>query len=196
MGKRKSRAKPHIKKGRKPEEAKPDRRLTPNQRAFLKAYAESGLVGLAAEAAGISRDLHARWLKSSAAYRAAFEPAHERAIETMEAEARRRACDGVVEPVYQGGVKCGTRRRYSDVLLIFLLKAARPEKYADRGVLEVDDRREVAGRFPELAKPGRAAATATLSAARKAARPRGLSSPPAARSRKVNPRAGRQARKG
>jgi len=168
MGKGKSSTKSHIKK--KPQKEGPDKRLTPNQRAFLKAYAESGLVGIAAEASGICRQLHARWLKASGAYRAAFEPAHERAIETMEAEARRRACDGVVEPVYQGGVKCGTRRRYSDVLLIFLLKAARPEKYADRGVLEVDDRREVARRFPELAKPGRAAAKATLKAARRAGR--------------------------
>ena len=169
MVKEKSHAKSLIKKGRKPKDVKPDKRLTPNQRAFLKAYAASGLVGLAAEAADISRELHSRWMKSSAAYREAFEPAHERAIETMEAEARRRAVEGVQQTVFYEGIKCGTKQVYSDVLLMFLLKAARPERYAERSLVAVVPPEEIARRFPELAKPGRAAATATLSAARKAA---------------------------
>lgn len=179
-GKRKSRAKPHIKKGRKPAErglaeGGPGKSspgapgLTPNQRAFLAAFAGSGLVGLAAEAADVDRGLHARWLKGSAAYRAAFEPAHERAIETMEAEARRRAVEGVQEAVYYEGSVCGHRQRFSDNLLMFLLKAARPEKYMERSQVEMEHRGAVAMLFPELAKPGRAAATATLRAARKAA---------------------------
>ncbi len=37
----------------------------------------------------------------------------------------RRAVDGVDEPVYQGGKKVGSITRYSDTLLIFLLKANR-----------------------------------------------------------------------
>jgi len=144
-------------------------KLTPNQRAFLKAYGGSGLVGLASEAAGVDHGNHARWMKSSAAYREAFEDAHERGIEAMEAEARRRAVQGVQETVYYEGMKCGTKQRYSDVLLMFLLKAARPEKYAERSLVAVVPPEEIARRFPALAKPGRAAATATLSAARKAA---------------------------
>jgi len=170
MDKGKSRVKPHIKKGRKPEQEKPEQRLTTNQRAFLGAYAKSGLVGLAAEAADVDRGLHARWLKSSAAYRAAFEPAHERAIETMEAEARRRAVEGVQETVYYEGMKCGTRQRYSDNLLMFLLKAARPERYAERSLVAVVPPGEIARRFPELSRTGRAAAQATLKAARAAGR--------------------------
>ena len=47
----------------------------------------------------------------------------------IEAEARRRAVDGVDEPVYYQGKEVGTVRRYSDVLLIFLLKGLRPQRF-------------------------------------------------------------------
>ncbi len=41
--------------------------------------------------------------------------------------------EGVEEPVgWYKGVPGGTVRRYSDVLLMFLLKALRPEKYRER----------------------------------------------------------------
>ena len=50
----------------------------------------------------------------------------------LEDEAVRRAKDGVERPVYQGGKLVGHVQEYSDTLLIFLLKGARPEKYRDR----------------------------------------------------------------
>ena len=51
----------------------------------------------------------------------------------MEGEARRRAVDGVEEPVgwYQGKPG-GLVRKYSDRLLVLLLKAWIPERYKDR----------------------------------------------------------------
>ena len=52
--------------------------------------------------------------------------------DTLEDEAVRRAKDGVEKPVYQGGKLVGHVQEYSDTLLIFLLKGARPEKYRDR----------------------------------------------------------------
>ena len=57
--------------------------------------------------------------------------AREGAADTLEAEARRRAIEGVEEPVFHKGEQVGTLRKYSDVLLIFLLKGARPERYRD-----------------------------------------------------------------
>ena len=49
-----------------------------------------------------------------------------------EVEARRRAVEGVEEPVgWFQGTPGGTVRKYSDTLLIFLLKGARPHKYRD-----------------------------------------------------------------
>ena len=42
---------------------------------------------------------------------------------------------------YKGAV-CGHVRRYSDTLLMFLLKAHRPEKYRERYEATIDDTRE------------------------------------------------------
>ena len=49
----------------------------------------------------------------------------------MEREAARRAYHGVEEPVFHKGEVCGSIRKYSDTLMIFLLKARRPEVYRD-----------------------------------------------------------------
>ncbi len=55
----------------------------------------------------------------------AWDRALDSATDRLEQEAVRRAVDGVDEPVYQGGKKVGSITRYSDTLLIFLLKANR-----------------------------------------------------------------------
>ncbi len=121
--------------------------LTRKQRAFLAAFARMGLIGEAAKAAGCDRRSHTRWRATSPDYAAAFDEAKETALETFEGEARRRAVEGVQEVVlYKGkpvlldpkthkydkvhGVPV-VRRRYSDVLLIVLLKSLAPEKYRD-----------------------------------------------------------------
>jgi hypothetical protein len=55
------------------------------------------------------------------------------AADALEAEAIRRAFEGQEEPTgWYKGQPGGYVRRYSDTLLIFLLKGAKPEKYADR----------------------------------------------------------------
>ena len=51
----------------------------------------------------------------------------------LEAEAHRRAVEGVEEPVgWYKGVAGGTVRRYSDALLIFTLKGLLPDRYRER----------------------------------------------------------------
>ncbi len=47
----------------------------------------------------------------------------------LEEEARRRAVDGVVEPVWYKGEQVGGIRKYSDGLLTTLLKAYRPKRF-------------------------------------------------------------------
>ena len=37
-----------------------------------------------------------------------------------------------MEPVFYKGAKCGAVQKYSDLLLIFLLKARRPDMYRER----------------------------------------------------------------
>lgn len=131
------------------------------QRAFLAAYAKLGNITAAATAAKVGRRSHLRWLEEPE-YAAAFAEAKEEACELLEAEARRRAVEGVEEPVvYQGQIQYSgtgkakkpvTIRRYSDTLLIFLMKGAMPEKYRDNvrvehtGELQLITERLAAGR--------------------------------------------------
>ena len=107
-----------------------------HKKAFIAAYRELGNITGAAAAAGVNRSSHYRWLEVDPDYPARFEEAHEAAIDSLEGEARRRAVEGVEKPVFQGGQQVGTIRTYSDVLLIFLLKGAMPEKYAERRRIE------------------------------------------------------------
>lgn len=106
--------------------------LSNNQRAFLAGFATCGTVSHAAKAAGINRSQHYRWLEKSQDYVKEFELAQMAAAEALEAEARRRAIEGTEEDVRYQGKKVGPVRRYSDILLIFLLKGALPSKYAER----------------------------------------------------------------
>ena len=105
---------------------------SPKRRAFLAAMAQTGLITAAAHAAKVSINAHSQvWMKQPG-YPELFAAAKEQAVEMMEAEALRRATIGSPEPVFHAGKQCGTVTKKSDVLLIFLLKAARPEKYRDR----------------------------------------------------------------
>ena len=58
--------------------------------------------------------------------------------ELLEAEARRRTAIGVDEPVFYQGQVVGHIRKYSDNLLMFLLKAHWPEKFREN--VSIDQR--------------------------------------------------------
>ena len=108
-----------------------------HQRIFLARYSGTGILSEAAREAGIARSNHYVWLKEcetdeNCRYDEAFKECDELAIDTLEYEARRRAVEGVLEPVYYKGEKCGVVRKFSDVLLIVLLKAKRPDQYKER----------------------------------------------------------------
>jgi len=80
----------------------------------------------------INRHTVYQWLEHDDQFAAAFNEAGVRATEVLEREAWRRAKDGIAEPVYQHGKEVGTIQRYSDQLLMFLLRARAPERYRDR----------------------------------------------------------------
>jgi hypothetical protein len=65
------------------------------------------------------------------AFRAAWDEATQLGTEALEYEALRRAYHGVEEPVFYRGVQCGSVTKYSDRLLMFLLKARDPAKYRE-----------------------------------------------------------------
>ena len=117
------------------------------QRAFIAALAETGIVAHAAKAAKVGTAAVYSLREVDAAFAEEWRLARESAADRMETEALRRAIEGTLEPVYgsggyrEGTKKVGSIRRYSDTLLIFLLKGIRPEKYRERrelsGSLEV-----------------------------------------------------------
>lgn len=83
-------------------------------------------------AAGISLQADYNRRKNDPEYAALNAEAIKCGIEALEAEAHRRAHQGVTEPIYQGGVLVGTKQVYSNSLLTFLLSANCPEKYRQR----------------------------------------------------------------
>jgi len=137
-----------------------DKSVQAKREAFLAAYAEVGTVTHAAELAGISRTSHYQWMEN-AEYVERFREAEKQACDRLEQEVRRRAVEGVLEPVFYQGQECGTVRKYSDTLLIFATKGAMPQKYrenvsmeltgADGGPVEVEvSSAELARRAREL----------------------------------------------
>lgn len=102
--------------------------------------AQVGNITRAAQMVGIHRATHHEWMKTDPEYAAAFEAACDQAVEVMEAEAWRRAMQGVEKPIFQGGKLVGSVQEYSDTLLIFQLKGLRPQKYRDNfsGRIEID----------------------------------------------------------
>jgi hypothetical protein len=70
-------------------------------------------------------------------FAAAWDKMLKRAAPKLKEDALRRAMKGVLEPVFFRGRKCGSVRKYSDSLLLALMKAAFPEEFAERKKSEV-----------------------------------------------------------
>jgi hypothetical protein len=109
------------------------------QECFLQTLAETGSVIDAVCVAGTSRTRVYELRKVDPAFSAAWAEAEDIAADRLEDEARRRAVEGVPEPVVSGGklVRDDSGqpiavRRYSDGLLMALLKARRPPR--DRSI--------------------------------------------------------------
>ena len=100
--------------------------------AFLSHFAQHGNVLHACREARIGRTTFYGWLKSDPRFAVIYAEATEDAVDVLEAEAKRRAVDGYTEPVYQGGKQVGEVRKFSDNLLITLLKGKRPDVYRER----------------------------------------------------------------
>lgn len=114
--------------------------------AFLAAFPLTGTILRAAEAADVGRTTVYDWIEADGDFALAFQRVKEEFVDTLEAEAVRRARDGVDEPVF-GPVEqtvevapgkfrvisttgvVGTVRKYSDRLMEQLLRGNRHEKY-------------------------------------------------------------------
>ncbi|WP_438997792.1 hypothetical protein [Candidatus Puniceispirillum sp.] len=102
--------------------------------AFLDSLRVTGNVSAAARLVGRSRASLYRMRRIDPDFASAWQDALEEAVDWLELEALRRAVEGIKEDRFSKGEIVGTITRYSDSLLMFLLKARRPWLY-DRRVL-------------------------------------------------------------
>ena len=103
------------------------------QQAFLAAYvACTGNITQAAQSAKVSRQSVLTWRQQYPAFADALADADEQVTDDLEAEALRRAKGWTEVRVAADGTTYEVHK-YSDTLLIFLLKGRRPEKYRESG---------------------------------------------------------------
>jgi hypothetical protein len=103
------------------------------QELFLAAFRQLGIITSACEISGIGRSTVYRW-RDDPEFEVKFKDAVEEAVDRLEAEARRRAVEGVEEPIIGrvdkdlDGVIVHVRK-YSDRLMELLLRGNRRDKY-------------------------------------------------------------------
>lgn len=102
-----------------------------NKERFLEKLKETGNVTLSARLIGLGRSRAYDYRAEDKEFAALWEEAEAEAADLLEEEARRRAVAGVENPVFHKGEIVGHVTSYSDLLLIFLLKGLRPEKFRD-----------------------------------------------------------------
>ena len=120
--------------------------------AFIERLKATGNVTLAATGAGVTRQNAYQTRNRNKTFRRLWNEALEEAVDRLNGEARRRAM-GIKRDIYYAGKVVGTKNVYSDSLLMFLLKAHRPQLYRDNvkvehsGVMEVTGDRKVTFEF-------------------------------------------------
>src|SRR5688500_16617685 len=92
----------------------PSQQKKARQAAFVKAFADCGVIGKAASSAGISRRLVYEWIDTDSEFAQLFASVKEDYIEKLEQEADRRAVEGVDHPVIYEGEITDTYKDYSD----------------------------------------------------------------------------------
>lgn len=122
---------------------------------FLLNLSKTGHIESSCHAVGYSDSSYIRKVKNkdpvfAAKWDAALLVAAE---EVLIPEAQRRAVEGIMEPIYHKGEIVGYKQRYSDQLLMFLIKGAMPSKYGTHVKLDG----EINGKFGIAAIPLQAA---------------------------------------
>lgn len=110
-----------------------------DRQAYLDALCETGVQTYALRKAGLSYSSLQGWRKDPE-FVEAEQLAKEEAADLLEVEAFRRAHHGVTRTKYNGTGKDAVEyeeQAYSDTLLIFLLKGAKPDKFKERVASEI-----------------------------------------------------------
>jgi hypothetical protein len=93
---------------------------------FIAELEKHGNVSHALKAAHLARGWAYKKRAEDAEFTQAFEDARRCGLEVLKDEAHRRAYEGVEEPVFYQGEVAAHVRKYSDTLLMFLVKQADP----------------------------------------------------------------------
>ncbi|MDC8753504.1 hypothetical protein OIK40_02470 [Erythrobacter sp. sf7] len=103
------------------------------QIAFIEALADTGSVEAAAKAVNMSQSgaYHLRRQPEAESFRNAWAAALDLGVRRIEDVVMDRALNGVEEPLYSYGKLIGTRRKYNDRLLMFILRNRAPDRFAD-----------------------------------------------------------------
>lgn len=102
------------------------------QRKFIEVLADTGLVSTAAHAVDMSEQsaFRLRRAPGGESFARAWEAATSAAATRLIDVAFTRAIDGVDMPVFdRDGCRIGSKRHYSDRLMMFLLRAYRPDRF-------------------------------------------------------------------
>lgn len=111
---------------------RPKNSFTPDkQQVFLRFLEDTASITKAAAFAGVDRRTVYTLKDQNKEFAAHLKDSLDVGLDKLEDEARRRAYDGIDEPVFYKGKQVSTIKRYDSILLMFLLKAHRPEKYRE-----------------------------------------------------------------
>ena len=102
------------------------------QRAFIEALADTGSVHAACKAVDMSQPgaYYLRRQPGAESFAAAWQAALDLGVQRIEDTAMDRALNGVEEPLYSYGKLIGSRTRYNDRLLMFMLRNRAPDRFA------------------------------------------------------------------
>jgi hypothetical protein len=103
---------------------------------WLEAFSELGTVSAACEVAAVGRTTVYQARQQDETFALAWADLEERTTERMEREAYRRAVEGVRSDIFFRDQVVGEEVKYSDTLLIFMLKSRRPDVYRENVKIE------------------------------------------------------------
>ena len=109
----------------------PESAECPWEDAFLDELSDLGNVREACKRVGIGRKTAYDRRENYPEFAARWTLALDESCDVLEKEARRRAVEGVETEIPTKSGETIVQTKYSDTLLIFLLKGARPEKYRE-----------------------------------------------------------------
>ena len=119
-------------KARRPNKSFTDKQVETKAFAFLEHLGKTAHVGDSCKFAKVSPSTVYKWRDENETFKELWAEAVEQGTDRLEDEAILRATVGVDEPIIYQGEITGTKKRVSDILLMFMLKARRPEKFKDR----------------------------------------------------------------